>query len=73
MEEYKNSVIDSGNQRVAISHGDCEEEALRLAEMIREAAAPKELIIAPHEPFTGAHVGPGMLALFFHGKKRTEI
>ena len=73
VEEYKNSVIDSGNQRVAISHGDCEEEALRLAEMIREAAAPKELIIAPHEPFTGAHVGPGMLALFFHGKKRTEI
>ena len=73
VEEYQKSVIDAENQRVAISHGDCEEEALRLAEMIREAAPPKELIIAPHEPFTGAHVGPGMLALFFHGKQRTEI
>lgn len=72
-EEYKNSVIDPENQCVAISHGDCEEEAQRLAELICAAAKPKELIIAPHEPFTGAHVGPGMLALFFHGKNRAEI
>ena len=41
--------------------------------MIRAVAPPKELIIAPHEPFTGAHVGPGMLGLFFHGKKRSDI
>ena len=72
-EEYKNAVIAPETQRVAISHGDCEEEALRLAELIRAVAEPKELIIAPHEPFTGAHVGPGMLALFYHGKKREEI
>ena len=73
VEEYRNSVIDPGSQRVAISHGDCPEEASLLAQMVREAAEPKELIIAPHEPFTGAHVGPGMLALFYHGKKREEI
>lgn len=73
VEEYKNSVIDAGNQRVAISHGDCEEEAKALAEQICAVAKPKELIIAPHEPFTGAHVGPGMLALFYHGKKRNEL
>lgn len=73
VEEYQNSVLDPENQRVAISHGDCEEEALKLAEMIRAVAAPRELIIAPHEPFTGAHVGPGMLALFFHGKNRSDI
>ena len=63
---------DPSNFYYKLANGP-EDEALRLAEMIREAAAPKELIIAPHEPFTGAHVGPGMLALFFHGKKRTEI
>ena len=73
VEEYRNSVIDPGSQRIAISHGDCPEEASLLAQMVREAAEPKELIIAPHEPFTGAHVGPGMLALFYHGKKREEI
>lgn len=70
VEEYKTYVEDAENQRVAISHGDCPEEAQQLADMICAVARPKELIIAPHEPFTGAHVGPGMLALFFHGKKR---
>lgn len=73
VEEYRNSVIDAGSQRVAISHGDCEEEAKQLAELICAVAQPKELIIAPHEPFTGSHVGPGMLALFYSGKKRSEI
>lgn len=72
VEEYRKSVVDSENQRVAISHGDCEEEAKKLAELICAVAQPKELIIAPHEPFTGAHVGPGMLALFYHGVDRTE-
>lgn len=70
VEEYRSRVEDAGNQRVAISHGDCPEDAQALADMICAVAKPKELIIAPHEPFTGAHVGPGMLALFFHGKKR---
>ena len=69
-EEYRSRVEDAGNQRVAISHGDCPEDAQTLADMICEIARPGQLIIAPHEPFTGAHVGPGMLALFFHGKQR---
>lgn len=73
VEEYKNSVVDAGAQRVAISHGDCPEEAQVLADMICAVAKPKELIIAPHEPFTGAHVGPGMLALFYHGRERSAI
>lgn len=70
VEEYRSRIEDAGNQRVAISHGDCPEDAQALADMICAVARPAELIIAPHEPFTGAHVGPGMLALFFHGKKR---
>ena len=69
-EMYAKKVVDAEHQRVAISHGDCPEDAQALADMICAVAKPKELIIAPHEPFTGAHVGPGMLALFFHGKKR---
>lgn len=73
VEEYRDSVLDAENSRVAISHGDCPEEAQQLAQMICDVAKPKELIIAPHEPFTGAHVGPGMLAVFYHGKRRDEI
>ena len=46
------------------------EDAQALAERIRAIAEPKELIVCPHEPFTGAHVGPGMLGLFFFGSGR---
>lgn len=68
--EYKAKVKDPHLQTIAISHGDCLEDAEKLAEMVREIAEPKELIIAMHEPFTGIHVGPGMLSLFFIGTGR---
>lgn len=70
VELYRARVLDAENQRVAISHGDCPEDAQALADRICAIAQPRELIICPHEPFTGAHVGPGMLALFFFGKER---
>lgn len=69
-EKYRAKVVHPETQRVAISHGDAPEEARELARMIREIGAPRELIVCPHEPFTGAHVGPGMLALFFFGDRR---
>ena len=58
------------NPVMFISHGDCLEDAEKLAEMVRAIAEPEELIIAMHEPFTGIHVGPGMLSLFFIGAGR---
>lgn len=70
VEQYKTRAVDVENGRVAISHGDCEDEANELAQMVCDIAKPRELIIVPHEPFTGAHVGPGMLALFFFGESR---
>ena len=30
----------------------------------------RSAIIRPHEAFTGAHVGPGILALYFFGDHR---
>ena len=70
VELYAQKQVDAQNRIVAISHGDCPEEAEILARRIRETAAPKELIVVPHEPFSGAHVGPGMLAVFFYGRER---
>ena len=67
---YATRVVDAGNQIVAISHGDCLEEAQALADKIQAIAPPKELIFCPHEPVTGSHVGPGMLAVFFFGEGR---
>ena len=70
VELYRDRAIDAENRRVGITHGDCPEEAAELAKRVCEIAKPKDLIIVPHEPFTGAHVGPGMLALFFFGDER---
>ena len=67
---YETRVVDAANQTVAISHGDCLEDAQILADKIRAIAPPKELIFCPHEPVTGSHVGPGMLAVFFFGEGR---
>ena len=67
---YAERVVDPENQRVGITHGDCLEEAQALAEKICAVGKPAELILCPHEPFTGSHVGPGMLAVFFFGKGR---
>lgn len=69
-ELYRNRVVNAQTQRVAISHGDCLEDAQALADKILEIAKPRELIICTHEPVTGSHVGPGMLALFFMGEHR---
>lgn len=49
---YEKKVKDPEHQRVAISHGDCLEEAQQLAERIRAIAPPKELILSMHEPLT---------------------
>lgn len=67
---YADRIVNPEEQTVAISHGDCLEDAQALAEKIQNAAPPKELILLPHEPVTGSHVGPGMLGVFFFGKGR---
>lgn len=70
VELYATMAVDPENRRVAISHGDCPEEAQALADRISAIGKPRDLIICPHEPFTGAHVGPGMLGLYFFGTER---
>ena len=69
-EAYRKKAISPDERTVFISHGDCIEDAKKLAEMISEIVRPQKLVICPHEPFSGAHVGPGMLALFFYGTER---
>lgn len=70
VKKYADKVVDAVGQVVCISHGDCPEDAQILAEKIRQVAAPADIVICPHEPFSGSHVGPGMLGLFFRGKER---
>ena len=37
---------------------------------VKEITPGCSVVICQHEPVSGAHVGPGMLALFFRGKER---
>lgn len=67
-ERYASLVRDAKEHFVGISHADCPDEAKALADLICQKAAPKELILTPHEPATGAHIGPGAIALFFFGE-----
>lgn len=66
-EKYFTLAQNPTHQTIGISHADCEEDAKYLASLLQEKLAPKEIILAKHEPATGSHIGPGALALFFEG------
>ena len=68
--KFKEKVMDVPDQHICISHGDCLEDAETLKRLVSEIAPGIPITIAMHEPFSGAHVGPGMLGLFFYGKER---
>ncbi len=55
---------------VCISHGDCLQDAEEVARRVRAVTPDAQITVCQHEPFSGSHVGPGMLALFFRGTER---
>jgi DegV family protein with EDD domain len=57
-------------QTIAVCHGDCIEEALKLKENIIKLVKVKDVIINYTGPAVGTHGGPGNLAVFFMGKER---
>ena len=67
---YEEKRLHLPYQDVCISHGDCLEDAETLAALVREVTPDVSITICQHEPYSGAHVGPGMLGLFFRGKER---
>ena len=69
MKEFNELCINPENQTVAITHCNCEEDALKLAELVKQHGA-REVVIEYYDLCTGSHVGPGTIALFFTGKDR---
>lgn len=67
-EKYKELVDKPEEQMIGISYGGQREDAVHLANLITKIAEPKKIWLVPHEPATGSHVGPGMLAVYFKGK-----
>ena len=70
VQKYSEKRMETGDQSVFISHGDCLEDATKLSDLVKEANPNAQIEICQHEPFSGAHVGPGMLGLFFWGTER---
>ena len=70
VKKYEEKRVCSGEQTICISHGDCLQDAELLASLVREITPEVPITICQHEPFSGAHVGPGMLGLFFRGTER---
>lgn len=68
---FKENVVNPEGQTVAITHADCEEEALSLAEEVKKLGV-KDVIIEYYDLCTASHVGPGTIALFFVGKDRRK-
>lgn len=62
-------ILDDG-EPVFISHGDCEEDAESLKQMVLENFGEREVFISEIGSVIGTHSGPGTLALFFRGKNR---
>lgn len=70
VDKMERDVIDPAEQTVFISHGDCLEDAQKVADMIKERFGVKEVIINYVGPVIGAHAGPGVVALFYLAKER---
>ncbi|SHE53504.1 DegV family protein [Alkalibacter saccharofermentans] len=61
---------DLGRQTIGISHGDDQESAEKLVEMIKERFGSKDFIISMMGAAIGAHTGPGTLCVFFFNTKK---
>lgn len=70
IKHMEETVIDPEKQTVFISHGDCLEDAVYVADKIKETLHVKDVMIRILDPVIGAHSGPGTVALFFMGNKR---
>lgn len=69
MEEHVGSFLKE-NDTIYISHGDCEEDAKYLSELVKEKFGIMKSMINHIGPVIGSHAGPGALALSFMGENK---
>ena len=62
--------IPGANDTIFICHGDCEEDAKLLADMLKEKYGTKKVFYYYIGAVIGAHTGPGVMAVFFLGNQR---
>ena len=69
-DRLKAVITNPEEQTVYISHGDCEDEARLLADMIAKEVPVKGFVFNHVGPVIGAHTGAGVIALFCVGTHR---
>lgn len=69
-DKFGETAIDNTKGPVMICHGDCEDDAKKLSDIIETTYGVKTDITVYTGPVIGAHSGPGTLALFYLGKER---
>lgn len=62
-------IKDPANQTVYITHCDAQEESLALQKELA-AGGVSNIEVYPYDLVTGAHVGPGCIAVFYLGENR---
>ncbi len=70
VKHMEETIVDPQKQLILIGHGDCEEDANYIANLIRSKLTVKDIVIHYLDPVIGAHAGPGTLAIFYMGTKR---
>ena len=61
-----NELVEDKSAPVGLSHAAAPAEALHLTTLLRQSGCTGPILTVCHEPVTGAHVGPGMLAMYFY-------
>ena len=69
-DKLKAAITHPEEQTIYISHGDCEDEARMLADMIAAEVPVKGFVFNHVGPVIGAHTGAGVIALFCVGSQR---
>ena len=58
------------NDIIMITHGDCEEDARYVEELVREKMGIDQILVNNIGTVIGSHTGPGVVAVFCMGDKR---
>ena len=70
IESIKEQVINPSEQTLYISHSNAIESAVEFGEMLKEELGFKDIYYSYIGSIIGSHTGPGLIAVFFHGKDR---
>ena len=72
VELVKEAGIDLRNQTLYISHSLAIDDAIEYGELLKKELGFKDILYSYIGTIIGSHTGPGLVAVFFHGKDRFE-